>query len=69
MISKSLGVFAAILCLWMLPLESSGQTTSPAGRTITVTGLGNASGPVSGAVVMALVRGPVDAPGLQAALR
>jgi hypothetical protein len=69
MISKNLGVFAAIVFLWMPPLESRGQTPSPAGHTITVTGIGNASGPVSGAVVMAVVRGPVDTPGLEAALR
>jgi uncharacterized protein YggE len=68
MASKRLAVLAALFCLWM-PLASSGQTVAPAGRTVSVTGLGTASGSVTGVIIKAIVRGPVDAAGLEEALR
>lgn len=46
------------------------QEASPAAHTITATGAATAGGPVTGAVIMALVSGgKTDAPGLQNALR
>ena len=58
----------ALVCLWVLPLSGGAQTATPIPRTIVVTGTGSASGSVNTAVVMVLMRGPVDAAGLQTAL-
>lgn len=60
---------SAALLLAAIPLAAGAQLASPAPQTIVVDGLGGAGGPVSGAIIVALVRGGgTDLPGLQAAL-
>lgn len=39
MARRRLSIFAALLCLLVLPLESSGQTPAPGSHTIAVTGI------------------------------
>jgi uncharacterized protein YggE len=66
---RSLGGFLFLLGLSVFPLATSAQSSATNGQKITVTGVAKASGPVSGANVMTIVRGAsIDANGLRDAL-